>query len=109
MRRAPVVLPLLAILATPAAAATSRRAVPALPGRQAVQCAATSFTLFDNTNTADTQEAGTAPSFDTKGRTYCLDSIQTSHENAPRGTLGLSRNVGPWPAAGDAETWTMTP
>lgn len=108
-RRALVGPLLLAVLAAPAAAAPGRRVVPALPGRQAYYCATTSSALLDNTNNADTQGGGTSPTFDTNGRTYCLDSISTSHENAPPGTIGLTRNIGPFPATGDNETWTATP
>src|SRR5436305_1686087 len=107
-RRALPVLLIAAATAVPAYAAP-RREVPAMPGRQAYLCAGSSFTLFDNTNSQDTQGGGAGPTFDTNGRTYCLNSSSTSHENAAPGTIGLWRSVGPWPATGDHETWTAQP
>src|SRR5437764_11424191 len=116
MRALPVLLAA-ALLAVPAHA-VSRRVAPTIPGRQAYTCAANSFALYDDTNNQDTQGGGTPGTFDTKGRTYCVDSIATSHENAAPGTVGLEvisglgakgQALGPWAASGDNETWTAEP
>src|SRR6476646_7122144 len=110
-RACPVLIALL--LAMPAQAAP-RKVVPAVPGRQALACAANTCPLFDNTNNQDTQGGGKPGSFDTNGRTYCVDSVTTSHERAAPGAIGLrtkgkNNTLGPWPATGDNETWTAQP
>jgi hypothetical protein len=111
LRALPVPL-LLALVAAAPADGANRKVVPSLPGRQAYVCAAQSYTLSDNTNTENTQGGGTPGSFDTKGRTYCLESIRTSHENAAPGMIGLKgtrQALGRWAATGDTDVWTAAP
>jgi hypothetical protein len=70
------------------------------------QCAGgDAVALFYNANPLDVTGGGTPPTFNTNGKTYCLDQIQTYHWNngagAPPGQLwlqGPGGKVGPFQA-----------
>jgi PKD repeat protein len=77
--------------------------------------------LFDNSNGGGVLNGGKAPSFDTKGKAYCVTSIVTYHWNSglgkTPGTIGLTgtSKVGPFKAVGSAGqggarnvNWTAT-
>ncbi len=78
-------------------------------------CTGDQVTLFDNTNGADVRNGGSAPSFDTHGKAWCVVYIQTYHWNggkgSPPGGLGLQtlarigaadQTVGPFRASASA-------
>ena len=71
-------------------------------------CTGSQIKLFDNSNGGGVLNGGTAPSFGTKGKAYCLVSITTYHWNNAQGkkpgTIGLSgsSSAGPFPAKGSA-------
>jgi hypothetical protein len=58
-------------------------------------------TVFDNSNGGTVENGGTAPTFNTGGKAYCVVLLQTYHWNggkgASHGTLGLKRVGGAGP------------
>jgi hypothetical protein len=69
------------------------RIAPGVPGKPTYRCGGSQITLFDNSNTGGVLNGGTAPTFSTKGKAYCLSSLGTYHWNnaqgAAPGTIGL--------------------
>ncbi len=73
-------------------------------------CTGAEFALFDDTNGDEVSDGGTAPTFSTGGKSYCIESISTYHWNggfgAPPGTIALldssGSELGPWTATGSA-------
>ena len=103
----------LAVAAASAASGHQARSA-ALPLRS-YKCSGAAVKLFDNWNVGGVLGGGTAASFSTKGKSYCVVSIDTYHWNkghgkAP-GTIGLhtiaglggsGNTFGPWLAKGSA-------
>jgi len=74
---------------------------------QSAICTGPAFQIFNNWNTGAVANGGTPPSFSTNGQTYCLDSLDTYHWNAGKGTIpgsiGLlfnNQSIGTWTATG---------
>lgn len=92
--------------------ATGGHAVVASPTPTpvALHCTGARFKLFDNWNGGGVLNGGKPTVFDTGGKSYCLQSIDTYHWNnglgQHPGTIGLRSSsgaiVGPWPATGSA-------
>jgi len=88
---------------------------PAPPGAQTYRCTGSRFNLFGNSNGQAVQNGGKAPSFSTKGKTYCVVSLATYHWNGGNGqapgSIGLTvvsglggagQTLGPLAAVGSA-------
>ena len=89
-------------------------AAPKIANPPQYKCVGKEITLTDS-NTESVQNGGTAPTFSTRGRTYCLIQIVDYHWNdgqgATPGTVGLTvvsglggagNVIGPLPATGSA-------
>jgi PKD repeat protein len=74
------------ILAIALAAAAALLLVASAPAAQrATPCPGTAVKVFDNTNGGGVTGGGKPPTFDTKGRSYCLTQVVTYHWNGGRG------------------------
>jgi hypothetical protein len=88
-------------------------------------CVGNQVKLFYNWNVDTVADGGTAPSFSTGGKPYCIDNIATYHWHdgkgvAKPGTIELigtggTLSVGPWQATGSTtynatnDNWTVIP
>ncbi|HTZ06180.1 MAG TPA: hypothetical protein VMB53_10525, partial [Gaiellaceae bacterium] len=70
------------------------RIAPAPPGAQTFRCTGSRFNLFGNSNGQPVRNGGKAPTFSTKGKTYCVVSLATYHWNGGNGqapgSIGLT-------------------
>jgi hypothetical protein len=91
--------------------------LPPIPGpsaptaaSQGYRCDGAQIELFNNWNIAGVDDGGTAPSFSTGGRTYCLVWVATYHWNsgkgAPAGRIDLVGGAGT--VSGQADPGTRT-
>jgi len=89
-----VKVPVLAALAV-SALFVAVSAAPAV--RATTPCPGTAVKVFDNSNGGGVLNGGKPPTFDTKGRSYCLTQIVTYHWNGGRGkaagSVGLSSST----------------
>jgi hypothetical protein len=115
------VVPFLLVCAGSTSAPATRGAppvvkiAPAPPGAQTYRCTGSRFNLFGNSNGQATQNNAKAPTFATKGKSYCVVSLATYHWNggqgAAPGSIGLTvvsglgrkgQTLGPLAAVGSA-------